>query len=564
MTVVSGRWPERSTRRERVVTALVETLRIEPSIVERAEHLAIRTGKPVEQVLNQLGVVSDEALAQAYAKGAGCRVWDPDVEPYRGDVDLALNHQYLIEHRFLLLSLSDASVLIAACDPLDDEGLAGLAFASGKTVAVRVASPSDYRRAVGEAASPAHLPSAPPDDQRLELEVQRVTELGGESNAARLLTVVLQAAVARQASDVHFEPRRHDLQVRLRVDGRLTAYQIASSDLAVAVVSRIKVLSGLDLGERRLPQDGRATFVVEGRAVETRVSIVPTVFGEAVVLRILDRVGLQFDLDALGVAGPEAAILARAVRAAHGIFLVSGPTGSGKTTTLYALLNMLARSEKKILSIEDPVEHHFAHVNQVQIAPAIGLTFASALRAFLRQDPDIILVGEIRDHETAAVAIQAAMTGHLVIASVHANDAIRIVPRLLDMGVEPYQLAAGLLGAAAQRLVRQLCPSCRQQRPPTEAEFAFVAATGAVAIDSAWSPKGCTACAGSGFKGRIAIMEGFLATETLSAAVARGAPIEQLGREARLSGLRSLGEDGAQKAAAGLTTFAEVMAVVAA
>lgn len=555
-------WPDNADRRRRVVDALVEALRIEPSVADRAEQLAIRTGKPTEQVLNQIGVASDEALVLAYAAVADCRVWRPEQEPYRSDLDLGLNDRYLHNCRFLPLEVSETTVIVAACDPLDDEGLAGLAFATGKTVEVRAASPADYRRAVGDAVFDAGEQAPVQNDARLESEVQRVSELGGESQAARLVSQMLETAVARQASDVHFEPRRHDMRVRLRVDGQLVEHQLVSADLGPAVISRIKVLSNLDLGERRLPQDGRATFVVEGRSVETRVSMVPTVFGEGVVLRILDRVGLQFDLDGLGVAAPEAAILGRAIRSAHGIFLVSGPTGSGKTTTLYALLNMLAQSEKKILSIEDPVEHHFAHVNQVQAAPAIGLTFASALRAFLRQDPDIILVGEIRDRETAAVAMQAAMTGHLVIASVHANDALRIVPRLLDMGIEPYQLAAGLLGGAAQRLVRQLCPHCRVSRAPSEAEVRFVATLGRSPPASAWDPRGCPACAGSGFRGRVAIMEAFFCTEALAATIARSDGVDQVASEARRAGLGSMARDGVGKAELGFTTFAEVMAVV--
>jgi type II secretory ATPase GspE/PulE/Tfp pilus assembly ATPase PilB-like protein len=394
------------------------------------------------------------------------------------------------------------------------------------------------------------------------MDVQRVADVGAESEAAKLLTVVLETAVARRASDIHIEPRRHDLRIRLRIDGRLLELRSAPIDFAASVISRVKVLANLDLGERRLPQDGRATFVVEGRSVEARVSVVPTAFGEAAVLRILDRVGVHFDLSSLGIAGPESKLLQRAVRAHHGIFFISGPTGSGKTTTLYALLNTLTDAEKKILSIEDPIEHHFQHVNQVQVAPQIGLTFATALRSFLRQDPDVILVGEVRDHETAAVAIQAAMTGHLVLASVHANDAVRIVPRLLDMGVEPYQLAAALLGSAAQRLVRKLCPRCRRQRTATEAERLFAESAGAHDCDQVWEGVGCDLCGGIGFRGRVALVEAFFCDEVLSAAIAHAAPIDELNRLAKPAGLRSIMIDGVEKALDGLTTLAEVMSIL--
>jgi len=262
------------------------------------------------------------------------------------------------------------------------------------------------------------------------------------------------------------------------VDGRLIDHQVVSADLAAPAVSRVKVIADLNLGERRLPQDGRTSFVVHGRQVDVRVATSPTVCGESAVLRILDRSAVPLDLDTLGLSADIVGLLRRAARTAHGLFLITGPTGSGKTTTLYSLLQTFTGSGKKVLSVEDPVEYHFEHVSQTQVAPQLGLTFAAALRSFLRQDPDVILVGEIRDPETAAVAVQAAMTGHFVLASVHANDSLAVLPRLQDMGVEPYQLAAGFRGAVAQRLVRRLCPRCAAPGPPTEAERQFIAALG--------------------------------------------------------------------------------------
>jgi type II secretory ATPase GspE/PulE/Tfp pilus assembly ATPase PilB-like protein len=552
-------WPDVAERRRPVVDRLVENLSLDPSVLERAQLLAARSRKPVEQVLNQMGVVPDAELASAYAAACGCEVWAPGLEPAAA-LDVGAPQQYFVDRRVLPLHVAEDRLTVAICDPFDDETLAGLAFATGLTIELRVASPSDFRRAASEVfmvepASPAA------NDERIELEAQRVADVGADSEAARLLTSVLETAVDRQASDIHIEPRRHDLRIRLRIDGRLLEHRTAPIDLGAAVTSRVKVLANLDLGERRLPQDGRATFVVEGQSVEARVSIVPTAFGESVVLRILDRVGLAFDLEALGISAPEIALLNRAMRAHHGIFFVSGPTGSGKTTTLYALLNGLASSEKKVLSVEDPVEHHFPHVNQVQVAPQIGLTFASALRSFLRQDPDVILVGEVRDRETATIAVQAAMTGHLVLASVHANDAIRVVPRLLDMGIEPYQLAAALLGSAAQRLVRKLCPTCRRPRALTEAERIFVAVAGAPEGENVWDAVGCDACAGSGYRGRVALLEGFICHEEFSAAVAHAEPLERLSRLAVAGGLRSINVDGVEKAFAGMTTLAEVMAI---
>jgi general secretion pathway protein E len=549
------------TRRQRVLDRLTKALGLDPAVVERARLLAARTGHPLEQVLNQMGVVPDDHLARAYADVCECQVWDPDEEPAQ-PIDASITQSGFLEaQRLLPLGVTDRLLTVAAYDPLNDEGLAGLAFASGRTVEVRAALPADFRRAAHELFGEVEAPGSGAD-LRLEAEAQRVIDVDSDSEAARRLSAILEAAVARRASDIHIEPRRHDAAVRLRVDGRLSEVLKTSPEAAASLVSRVKVLSNLNLGERRLPQDGRATFVVEGRSVEARVSLVPTVFGESAVLRILDRVGVEFDLEALGVMSGDAMLLRRAAHANHGMFLLAGPTGSGKTTTLYALLNILAGADKKILSIEDPVEHHFAHVNQIQVAPQIGLTFAHALRAFLRQDPDVILVGEIRDPETAAVAIQAAMTGHLVLASIHANDAVRVIPRLQDMGIEPYQLAASLLGCAAQRLVRRLCPTCRTERAPTEPERMFAHAVGAPPAQHAWSAKGCSACGGGGFRGRIALLETFLCDEAVANAVAHGEPAARLRERAQASGLRDMALDGVEKATAGLTTFAEVMSAL--
>ena len=322
------------------------------------------------------------------------------------------------------------------------------------------------------------------------------------------------------------------------------------------------MIANLDLGERRLPQDGRTTFVVAGRQVDVRVATSPTVFGESAVLRILDRTSVPLDLDTLSLSPPVVSVLRRAAKAPHGMFLVTGPTGSGKTTTLYALLQTFAGSPKKVLSIEDPVEFHFDHVSQTQVAPQLGLTFAKALRSFLRQDPDVILVGEIRDPETAAVAVQAAMTGHLVLASVHANDALAVIPRLQDMGVEPYQLAAGFRGAAAQRLVRRLCPACRQARPVNEAERRFADSLELDPPKTAYDAGGCPACKQLGFRGRLLVAEAFLADEALLRCVADARPAAELAAVARRAGLASMAADGLAKAGLGLTTFEEVMAAV--
>ena len=559
-----ARNPARSQARARLVEDLLERGLVEMAAIARAELVALRTGQPVEQVLNQLGVLSDEDLTQAYAQAAACEVWEPRLRPATVEIaDLGVTADFLRRARLLPLDATGATLVCAACDPLDDEALAGLVFAANRPVSVLAARPAEWRRAFDERyGAEAAPPSQAPDERRLAREIDQVSDGAVEGSGARLVAEAFEEAIALSASDIHFEPRRHDLRVRLRVDGRMIDYRVVAADLAAPAVSRIKVIANLNLGERRLPQDGRTSFVIGGKSVDVRVATAPTVFGEAAVLRILDRSAVPLELDGLGLAPDVTQVLRQAGRAPHGIFLVTGPTGSGKTTTLYALLETFTGSPKKVLSVEDPVEYHFEHVSQTQVAPALGLTFAAALRSFLRQDPDVILVGEIRDPETAAVAIQAAMTGHLVLASIHANDALAVLPRLLDMGVEPYQLAAAFRGAVAQRLVRRLCPHCREPAAPNEAELAFVANQGLAAPLRVFKPQGCPRCKGSGFRGRVPIAEAFLTNETLLRAIADRLSAAEIGRLARDLGLASMAADGLDKAMRGETTLEEVMGAV--
>ncbi|SFJ79679.1 GspE/PulE family protein [Caulobacter sp. UNC279MFTsu5.1] len=562
--MTAARGPARLAARARLVETLVERGLVEGSAIARAELVAVRTGQPVEQVLNQLGVLSDEALAEAYAEATGCEIWEPRLRPAVVEIPgLGVTADFLRRARLLPLDEIGDALVCAACDPLDDEALAGLVFATNRTVSVLAARPGEWRRAFDERYGPeAAAPSEAIDERRLAREIDQVSDGAVEGGGARLVAEAFEEAIALGASDIHFEPRRHDLRVRLRVDGRMIDHRVVAADLAAPAVSRIKVIANLNLGERRLPQDGRTSFVIGGKSVDVRVATSPTVFGEAAVLRILDRSAVPLDLGGLGLVESVTQVLRKAGGTPHGIFLVTGPTGSGKTTTLYALLETFTGSPKKVLSVEDPVEYHFEHVSQTQVAPQLGLTFAAALRSFLRQDPDVILVGEIRDPETAAVAIQAAMTGHLVLASIHANDALAVVPRLLDMGVEPYQLAAAFRGAVAQRLVRRLCPHCRQGGTPTEAELAFVADQGLPAPMRTFQAQGCPACKGVGFRGRVPIAEAFLTNDALLRAVADRRPAAEIARLAHELGLASMAADGLDKALRGETTLEEVMGAV--
>lgn len=559
--IVADNEPAGRARRGAVLAWLVEHGLADHAAVQRAERVSDRTGQPVEQVLNQLGALSDEDLVAAYCAVTSCERWDSKARPAEAELTvLDASVAFLRQRRILPLTEQGDSLLCAACDPLDDEGLSGLVFAIGRPVQVLVAAPGEWRRAFDS-----RYPEAPvdvhADERRLARELDLVADANVEGAGARLVASAFEDAIRLGASDIHFEPGRHQFRIKLRIDGRLVEHAVTAADLAAPAVSRIKVIAKLDLGERRLPQDGRTTFVVEGRSVDVRVATSPTVFGEAAVLRILDRASIKLDLDSLGWRGSSADALRRATKSPHGLFLVTGPTGSGKSTTLYSLIDTFKDQPKKILSVEDPVEYHFEHVCQTQVAPAVGLTFASALRSFLRQDPDVILVGEIRDAETARIAVQAAMTGHLVLASVHANDALKVAPRLQDMGVEPYQIAAGLLGVAAQRLVRRLCRACAKERPVNDAEAEFARRQG-VTLTRAWGAAGCAQCNGLGFKGRIAIAEAFIADHHFLRGVSDGAPEGALVAAARACGLGTMARDGLAKVEDGETSVDEVMAAV--
>jgi general secretion pathway protein E len=549
--------------RDAVIEHLLDTGKVSREAINRAEAVAGRTRQPIERVLNQLGQLSDDDLALAYAAVTGLAIWNPETQPPTIDPEaLGLGPEFLRRVRAMPLWLDGEELVCAVIDPFDPEMHAGLSFASGRNIVFRVARPADWRD-VAESFDDDDIRSdAFLDERRVERDIAFVEDHGVEGQAVELVAQAFAAAVDRGASDIHFEPRRNDLRVRLRVDGKLVDYITASSDLSEPCVSRIKVLSSLNVGERRLPQDGRASLINAGRTIDVRVATSPTVFGEAATLRLLDRAAAPQDIASLNLPEQVRGLVERAVRTPHGLFLVTGPTGSGKTTTLYALLNAFKGSGKKILSVEDPVERHFEHVSQTQVQANIGLTFASCLRSFLRHDPDVILVGEIRDTETAAVAVQAAMTGHLVLASVHANTALAVAPRLIDMGIAPFQLTASLKGVVAQRLIRRLCPVCKSHRPASDALKALAKGFGMAAPETEPVACGCAKCRGQGYFGRIALAEGLWADDHFLSIVGGGGRLDALKAYGREAGLASMVEAGVEQVVAGETTLDEVLGIV--
>jgi general secretion pathway protein E len=378
----------------------------------------------------------------------------------------------------------------------------------------------------------------------------------------RLVNLIIQRAVEGRASDIHIEPFEDQLKVRYRVDGVLQEVEAPPARSTAAVISRIKIMAKLNIAERRLPQDGRIPLRVQGKELDLRVSTVPTLYGESVVMRLLDKASVRFDFDALGFDGQPRDRFNEILDMPHGIILVTGPTGSGKSTTLYTALSKINTPERKIITVEDPVEYQLAGINQIQVKPQIGMTFAGALRAIVRQDPDVIMVGEMRDLETAHIAVQSALTGHLVLSTLHTNNAAGGVTRLLDMGVEDYLLTSTVNGIIGQRLVRRLCTHCREPyRPLPE----LVQELGEPAVSAPevrlFKSVGCDACSGTGFHGRLVIAEVMLMSDPLRQAVMRHATTGEIQRVGQSEGMLTMYQDGLRKAMAGLTTLEEVIRV---
>ena len=374
--------------------------------------------------------------------------------------------------------------------------------------------------------------------------VEDLLEAADDAPIIRMLNALLTQAAKDGASDIHIEPYERSSSVRFRVDGTLREVVQPNKALHAALISRLKIMAELDIAEKRLPQDGRISLRIGGRAIDVRVSTLPSTHGERAVLRLLDKGESKFTLEGLGMDGEVLQAFARLVQQPHGIVLVTGPTGSGKTTTLYASLGRVDTATTNVLTVEDPVEYELPGIGQTQVNPKIDLTFAKALRAILRQDPDVIMIGEIRDFETAQIAIQASLTGHLVLATVHTNDSVSSVTRLIDMGVEPFLLSSSLLGALAQRLVRKLCPKCKTQD-----------------TQGRWHPVGCTHCSATGYKGRTGVYELMVADDALRSLVHNRAAESELFDAARASGLKSMREDGQRLVESGVTTLEEVIRV---
>lgn len=564
------------TVEDRIVAALLDKGRLKEADLTRARRLQDEDGGELLGLLARLGLVSERDHAETVAEVLGLPLVEvkdlPEVAPEplsaEGDDAAALSLRFLKQFHLCPLGEDAGHVAVLMADPQDAYAADAVRLATGKPVRALVAPRSEIDDLIerwygqGRSAMGAIVESADGDAGADVDDVEHLRDLASEAPVIRLVNLIIQRAVELRASDIHIEPFENRLKVRFRIDGVLVDGESPPANLTAAVISRVKIMARLNIAERRLPQDGRIMLRVQGRELDLRVSTVPTAHGESVVMRLLDRETVAFDFQRLGFTGEFLPRFQKVLEQPHGILLVTGPTGSGKTTTLYTALSKLNTPGVKIITVEDPVEYQIEGINQIQVKPQIGLDFANALRSIVRQDPDIIMIGEMRDLETARIAIQSALTGHLVLSTLHTNNAAGGITRLLDMGVEDYLLTSTVNGILAQRLLRRLEPTHAEKYPASPEEIdkfglRRLQPHGDIFL---YRPRP-SAIAPTGYLGRTTIMEFLVMDDELRRAVMRHAGMGEIERLARQNGMRTMYEDGIAKALAGETTIEEVLRV---
>jgi general secretion pathway protein E len=551
-----------------VCALLVARGRLKDNDLARARRLHEEAPEgTLTALLARLGLVSERDLAEAWSELLRAPMLAAKDAPDMPPADIDISVRFLKQQHVVPVRSGDDGLALMVADPADPYPLHAVRLATGKAVSLCIGLRSEIddlieryygqgRSAMGTIVENLDGSAAEEDD------VEHLRDLASEAPVIRLVNLILQRAVEQRASDVHIEPFENRLKVRYRIDGVLHEVEAPPSSSTAAVISRVKIMAKLNIAERRLPQDGRIQLRVQGKELDLRVSTVPTSFGESVVMRILDRETVVFDFASLGFTNHFQQRFVDVLERPHGILLVTGPTGSGKTTTLYTALSKINTPGVKIITVEDPVEYQLEGINQIQVKPQIGLDFANALRSIMRQDPDVIMIGEMRDLETCRIAIQSALTGHLVLSTLHTNSASGGVTRLLDMGVEDYLLGSTVNGILAQRLVRRLDPETAipyEAPPEVIKQFELEKYTDERPI-RLWKP-GSSASNPTGYRGRRAIMEFLVMSDPLRRLVMQRADAGEIEKQARAEGMRTMYEDGIAKAVAGITTIEEVLRV---
>lgn len=546
--------------------------------LEKAISAQRQEGGRLGEVLIRLGMVKESQLVSVLGKQLGIPYFSLGTGMLKPAVDQGL--EKLIPHEFaqknLIIPLSRAfkSITIAMADPLDLILIDNLKKLTGCDINPVVATKSDIFRAIEDFyGKSAMLNQAVKDSygtagilenigdgvdvKDQEISIDKLIARAEEAPVVKLADLIIRQAIDERASDIHMEPFKDKIALRFRIDGKLFEIPPPAKHLHLPIISRIKILSKMDIAEKRLPQDGGFSVKLENRIVDLRVSTIPTIYGEKIVMRILDRGAVVLDLGIMGFDQKQLELIRLAVNSAYGMVFLTGPTGSGKTTTLYAILNEIKSPAKNIITIEDPVEYKLDGINQVQVKPEIGLTFAGALRSFLRQDPDIMLVGEVRDLETAQICIRSALTGHLVLSTLHTNDAPQAISRLIDIGIESYLLAPSLLLIVAQRLIRKLCPDCKEAYEPSCEQLKNIK----LKTDLIYKSKGCSKCGQIGYKGRICIGEVMAINENIKELIIQKVSFQKIREVARAGGMQTLYESALKKVEMGITSLEEALSI---
>ena len=578
IAAAEGKDVQTAPERKSLEDLLLARGRVSAEDIRKVRLLQQERGERLERLLLDLGFISEDDLISLLSEHLGIPLVGRKEFPAVAVTLPSVNIQFLRHAKILPLEIQDGTLTVAMADPSDLDSMHGLQVATGLHVRPFLAREKEIIAALeGYDEAPSASVETDGNLEYLatdEEDVNHLRDLASEAPVIRLVNLLINRAVEQRASDIHIEPFENELKVRYRIDGVLHDIEQPPRRQQAAIVSRVKIMAKLNIAERRLPQDGRIKLRTMGKEIDLRVSTLPTLYGESVVLRILDRSSIVLDLEQLGFPADTLHEFEKLIVRPYGMILVTGPTGSGKTTTLYGALEKINSPDKKIITIEDPVEYQVSGVNQIHVKPQIGLTFANGLRSIVRQDPDVIMVGEIRDPETAEIAVQAALTGHLVFSTLHTNDAAGAVSRLLEMGVEDYLLASSLLGVLAQRLVRNVCVRCRVAVPADEAllgagdvtsataaRFASTAGRGATASGSVYRATGCEECSGTGYRGRSGIYELLLMNEGVREQILKHASADAIKATATARGMRTLRDDGWLKVREGTTTVAEVLRV---
>ncbi len=555
-TDFKGPTPQTIRRSPRIGEILIERGKIETEDLERALELQKERGDKLGKILVDMGLVAQRDLLAALADQLDIPIAPVDQPPPEAPEIEGLSHRFLRQCRVYPVALAGSTLTVAMADPLDFDTVAALRAYSGLEIRTAIASEQEILDAIDRHYTESERTAAfgEGEDEQATADLEHLRDMASEAPVIRIVNAMIAEAIEKRASDIHIEPFEKEFRVRYRVDGVLFNQEPPPRELKAAIISRLKLMAKLNIAERRLPQDGRIKIKILGREVDLRVSTLPTLYGESVVMRLLDRsAGDFYDLQRLGFDASMLARMEHFTSMPHGIFLVTGPTGSGKSTTLYSALKRINLPDRKIITIEDPVEYQMDGINQIHVNPQIGLTFASGLRHIVRQDPDVIMVGEIRDRETADIAIRSALTGHLVFSTLHTNDAPSAITRLTDMGVENYLITSSLVAVLAQRLVRVICANCREAAAPTLAPNGETIPT--------FRGRGCEACRGTGYSSRVGIFEMMDLNDEIRKLIMRNEDASALTDAARRNGMHSLREDGWKKIRDGVTTVAEVMRV---